>query len=113
MGIGSRLLTVNTYKSEFRTDKDLIVGPLAIPRWSGFEPIIADFLTEDFNRIQMRKNYIEETEWERTFKMGKICSFINNMSLTLRFFIRSEQKKNRTRQKVGHYKKCTIFVQSL
>ena len=75
--IGSRLLTVNTYKSEFRIDQDLIVGPLAVPRWSGFEPIIADFLTEDFNRIHERKNYIAEAEWERTFKMGKIsCIFL-------------------------------------
>ena len=72
MDIGSRLLTVNTYKSESRTDTDLIVGPLAIPRWSGFEPVIADFLTEDFNRIHERKNDIHEIEWERTFKMGKM-----------------------------------------
>ena len=63
---GSRLLTVNTYKHNQRLDSDLIPGPLAIPRWSGFDPIIADFVTDDMERVEARKAQITSIEWERT-----------------------------------------------
>ena len=63
---GSRLLTVNTYKQNQRLDTDLIPGPLAIPRWSGFDPIIADFVTDDMERVEARKFQIPSIEWERT-----------------------------------------------
>ena len=63
---GSRLLTVNTYKHNQRLDSDLIPGPLAIPRWSGFDPIIADFVTDDMERVEARKAQIVSNEWERT-----------------------------------------------
>ena len=79
--VGSHLLTVNTYKNNFKIDQDLIIGPLYNytigsrqhrSRWSGFEPIIADFVTNDLTRVEIRKDHIEESEWDRAYKMGKI-----------------------------------------
>ena len=70
------VFTINNYKNGIEIDPDLIVGPLATSRWSGFEPIIADFVTDDLNRVEIRKDHIEEWEWERTFKMGKNNNFI-------------------------------------
>lgn len=69
---GSRLLTVNTYKTPecSPSDKDLIPGPHMIPRWVGFNPIIADFLTDDQSRLATRKMEISEAEWQRAQEMG-------------------------------------------
>ena len=81
--VGSRLITVNMYKNNFKFDQDLIVGPFYHytigsrqhrSRWSGFVPIIADFVTDDFNRVEVRRDHIEEGEWDRAYKMGKISS---------------------------------------
>ena len=64
--VGSHLLTVNTYKMEDRIDTDLIQGPLTTNRWSGFIPIIADFVTDDMERLRARKREIDpSSEWER------------------------------------------------
>ncbi|MDF1815475.1 MAG: hypothetical protein P1V20_24965 [Verrucomicrobiales bacterium] len=68
---GSRLLTVNTYADLDERDSDLFPGPEDRRRWSGFTPIIADFLTEDENRVAKRKLEIPETEWQRTAELGK------------------------------------------
>ena len=79
--VGSRLMTVNMYKNNFKIDQDLIIGPFYHysigsrqhrSRWSGFVPIIADFITDDLNRVEIRKDHIEESEWDRAYKMGKI-----------------------------------------
>ena len=89
--VGSRLITVNMYKNNFKFDQDLIVGPFyhyAIgsrqhrSRWSGFVPIIADFVTDDLTRVEIRKDHIEEGEWDRAYKMGKISSGLMLMKLS-------------------------------
>ncbi|HHH76633.1 MAG TPA: hypothetical protein ENL03_06385 [Phycisphaerae bacterium] len=67
----SRLLTVNSYKSSQTYDQDLILGPDLIERWSGFNPLIAEFLTEDYDQVEARKNHISDEEWQRAFIMGK------------------------------------------
>ena len=48
-----------------------ISGPLATPNWSGFHPIIADFIAENVDRVAPRKSEIDAREWDRTFRMGK------------------------------------------
>lgn len=68
---GDRLLTVNTYKDDSEYDSDLIIGPKMLNRWSGFYPLIADFLTEDQKRLAERQSQINEKEWRRAEKMGR------------------------------------------
>ena len=67
---GTRLLTVNCYGSLPDYDPDLILGPKRIERWTGFHPVIADFLTDDVDRVEARKKQITEDEWQRTLDMG-------------------------------------------
>jgi hypothetical protein len=68
--VGSRLLTVNTYGRFPRYHEDLILGPNLIGRFTGFHPIIADFVSDDIARIEARKAAISEAEWERTGHFG-------------------------------------------
>lgn len=68
---GSRLLTVNTYKRNNEDDADLIPGPNAGQSWTGFQPIIAEFVSDDRHRIEQRKAEIGEDEWKRAYAMGK------------------------------------------
>lgn len=68
---GSRLLTVNTYRYDGgEYDADLSPGPRRHPRWYGFSPIIADFLTEDRERLSLRKSQITKAEWRRAAELG-------------------------------------------
>ncbi|MEQ9672505.1 hypothetical protein [Coleofasciculus sp. G2-EDA-02] len=64
------MLTVNCYRKSQDYDQDLIPGPKLIQRWTGFHPIIADFLTDDYDRLEARKNEITEDEWQRAETMG-------------------------------------------
>jgi len=69
---GDRLLTVNTYTRPGATPRapDLTVGPKECKRYIDFWPIIADFLTDDAQRVNQRKAAIAEAEWERTQLMA-------------------------------------------
>ena len=67
---GTRLLTVNCYGSLPDYDPDLILGPKLIKRCTGFHPLIADFLTDDGERVEARKKQISEDEWQRALDMG-------------------------------------------
>ena len=84
--VGSRLITVNMYKNNFKIDQDLIVGPFYHytigsrqhrSRWSGFVPIIADFVTDDLTRVEIRKGtFFSESAvemWNRHIKVPKIA----------------------------------------
>ncbi len=71
LAIGMKLLTVNCYRRTAAYDADLICGPNMIQNWTGFHPLIADFLTDDHVRLTARKRGIPETEWRRAFAMGK------------------------------------------
>jgi hypothetical protein len=68
---GKRLLTVNTYKREDTFDDDLDIGPRNLKRWTGFHPIIADFVSEDSRRIARRIQEIGEAEYQRARAMGQ------------------------------------------
>jgi len=70
LALGSRLLTVNTYKRGTKLDSDLFPGPLRMDRWVGFYPIIADFICSDQGVVDRRKAEIEAEEWERTHRLG-------------------------------------------
>jgi hypothetical protein len=69
--VGSRLLTVNLYQ---RRDKgiapDLMPGERDHRRYGNFSPLIAEFLSDDNERIAHRKAQISEEEWQRAERMG-------------------------------------------
>ena len=67
---GTKLLTVNTYRRENEIDADLIPGPEAGQHWTGLHPIIAEFVSDDENRIRQRKKEIEQEEWRRAYQLG-------------------------------------------
>lgn len=72
---GTRLLTVNTYASledlNGQYESDIIPGERATHQWGNFFPYIADFLTDDKQKIAARKTQIDEEEWERTGLMAE------------------------------------------
>jgi hypothetical protein len=70
LAVGSRLLTVNTYKRGTKLDGDLFPGPLRIDRWVGFYPIIADFICANQDVVDRRKADIGTEEWERALGFG-------------------------------------------
>ncbi len=68
---GHRLLTVNTYVREKRIAPDLIPGEYDTGNWQNFFPLIADFLSDDVDRIEARKAEIADHEWEYCWNMGE------------------------------------------
>lgn len=68
---GTKLLTVNTYRHEDEIDSDLIPGPDAGHQWSGLHPIIAEFVSDDEDRIKRRKKEISQDEWRRACQLGR------------------------------------------
>jgi hypothetical protein len=70
LSIGSRLLTVNTYRAGTQVVEDLFPGPLNHGIYENFYPIISDFIATNPEVVEQRKSEIHESEWERTFSMG-------------------------------------------
>lgn len=71
---GSRLITVNTYDygDGSSYEIDLNPGPKASERYyQNFMPLIADFFTDDLDRLNKRKAKISEEEWRRAEDMGQ------------------------------------------
>ena len=68
---GSRLLTINTYNRQPQYDADLVLGSNQTGRWTGFHPIIAEFVSDDEPAILARKRAIPAEEWQRTYRMGR------------------------------------------
>ena len=69
---GSRLVTVNLYEySDGSYETDLTPGANSTERYRNFEPLIADFLTDDVERLKERKAEIDEDEWQRTEELGQ------------------------------------------
>jgi hypothetical protein len=67
---GDRLLTVNSYSRGQCIAPDLIAGPRQLGRWVIFYPVIAEFFSDDVQRILERKAEIAEEEWTRCEQMG-------------------------------------------
>jgi len=61
--VGSRLITLNTFLRP--NAPDLIHGRKALGVWGDFVPLIAEFLTDDAEKIEARKQQIPESEWKR------------------------------------------------
>jgi hypothetical protein len=69
---GTRLLTVNTYTLRLLgVARDLTPGPGDYRRYGNFAPLIAEFLSDDEQRITERKAQINEAEWNRTWSLGQ------------------------------------------
>ena len=64
--VWTRLLTVNLYAAGTKPVADLENGPASYHRYSNFDPLIAEFVSDDFPRIEYRKAEIAEAEWQRT-----------------------------------------------
>lgn len=71
--VGSRLLTVNTYRWAGEAAADLLPGPDDTGSFVDFFPIIADFLSEDVERLVQRKREIDEAEWARAEQLGQVA----------------------------------------
>jgi hypothetical protein len=77
--VGSRLLTVNTYKLRSKgIAPDLLPGEREHRRYGNFSPYIAEFLSDDNERIAERKAEIAEEEWQRAERMGREALVRNN-----------------------------------
>jgi len=63
LSVGSRLLTVNTYTTAHGYASDLTPGSDATGLFTGFFPIIAEFVSDDLPAIEARKIEIEEEDW--------------------------------------------------
>lgn len=66
----SRLLTINTYFTRPPYQNDLIIGEMSLNNWYGVNPMIAEFITDDMDRIKERKDQIDESLWNRVLKLG-------------------------------------------
>lgn len=68
--VGTRLLTINSYRYGNEIEKDLVEGPKTYQRYANFHPIIAEFLSSDMTVIDSRKASISESEWNRVNELG-------------------------------------------
>jgi hypothetical protein len=69
--LGSRLLTVNGYFLEGEVVDDLEPGPDDLNQYFNFFPVIAEFVSDDSQRIAERKTAIAYEEWQRCERMGQ------------------------------------------
>jgi hypothetical protein len=68
---GTRLLTVNTYGRGPKMMPDIVPGPNSLGRWINFYPIIAEFVSDDLEIIDARKQAIEDDEWRRAARFAE------------------------------------------
>lgn len=68
--VGSRLVTVNTYQRGPQAASDLAAGRRHTGRYANFIPVIAEFVSDDRERIQQLEDKIPEKEWSRCRKLG-------------------------------------------
>lgn len=66
---GTRLLSVNTCERG-ELQKDIVLGKNNTGLWGGFSPIIAEFVSNNKQRIEEKKNEFSEELWERVYKLG-------------------------------------------
>jgi hypothetical protein len=67
---GDRLLSVNFYSTGAK-DADIVYGPGKCSTWTGFDPLIADFLTDDRERLADRKASLDPKFWNRTWELAR------------------------------------------
>jgi hypothetical protein len=71
LAVGKRLLTVNIYQPKGSLANDLEHGSASFRRYFNFSPLIAEFLSFDYDRIEQRKAEISENEWKRTLELAQ------------------------------------------
>lgn len=67
----TKLITCNTYSCKPPYQTDLIIGEKNLGNWFGFHPIIAEFISEDIQKIENRKEKIQDEHWEYVYSLGK------------------------------------------
>jgi len=70
LGIKSKLVAVNTYLRTEEFQKDITPGPNCHNTWTGYTPIIAEFITDDVNALENKKQEIDNEIWEYVYKLG-------------------------------------------
>jgi hypothetical protein len=65
LSIGSRLLSINTYGNWKRPQEDIIEGEGSTYVWNAFRTLIGDFLSDDEEIINHKKQSIPEHQWKR------------------------------------------------
>jgi hypothetical protein len=68
---GTKLVTINTYFPGHDVVPDLVEGPNSYQRFENVFPVIADFVSQDVEVIQRRRESIESSEWERAVMLTK------------------------------------------
>jgi hypothetical protein len=76
------LLTVNRYWRNPPLAPDLENGPFSYRRYTNFQPFIAEFLSDDSDRIRRQHYGINEQEWQRTMILGQ--QYLQRYGLTAR-----------------------------
>jgi hypothetical protein len=61
---GGRLVTVNTFRRADDVAADLAPGP-EYQNWSNFHPMVAEFLTDDADRVRELHRLVPEKYWQR------------------------------------------------
>lgn len=68
--VGSRLITINTYKGNLPYHEDLLIGEGYLGKWFGFCPTIADFVSDNMALVNARKQAIDEERWAYVYDLG-------------------------------------------
>ncbi len=69
--VGTRLTTVNQYFAQLTNQSDLVFGPHQVADYSGFFPLVAEFLSSDEDRMRYLQGRIQEAEWARCRGLGE------------------------------------------
>lgn len=71
LSVGRRLITVNNYEQSLVSRQtDFRRGEQATGQFTGVYPLIAEFFTDDTERIAEIKRKISEEEWQRVHELG-------------------------------------------
>ncbi|HXD86282.1 MAG TPA: hypothetical protein VN641_07300, partial [Urbifossiella sp.] len=68
---GSRLIGVNYY-TKGAPDADIVHWPGKCSTWTGFNPMIADFLTDDEDRLDDRKATLNPDFYDRCRELAEV-----------------------------------------
>lgn len=69
--VGSALVTANLYGNEPVPDADLFLHADHPSSWTGLQPLIADFVTDDEDRLADLRAQIPEAEYRRARRLGQ------------------------------------------
>jgi hypothetical protein len=67
----SRLISINTYIRSEEFQKDITPGVSCHYTWRGYSPIIGEFLTDNIEILENKKEEINEELWEYVYRLGE------------------------------------------